>query len=45
VLEIRKAISRLLLPLDAGQECLGSEMRPKLDEGREAGRDLRVRFG
>ena len=44
VLEIGKAISGLLLSLDAGQECLGSEVRAQLDKGREAGRDLRVRF-
>jgi hypothetical protein len=44
ILEIGKAIARPLLPLDAGQECLGGEVRAKLDKGREAGRDLRVRF-
>ena len=44
MLEIGKVKSRLLLPLDASQECLGSEVRAKLDEGREAGRDLRVGF-
>ena len=44
VLEIRKAISGLLLSLDASQECLRGEVRAKLDEGREAGRDLRVGF-